>query len=292
MFVNTTVVQALMALRGIDETTLANLAYVDVGQLRRWLSGRGENADEAVPFDRQLEILRTLGIHNEAPRPDVVHHWFVHEPFLGSTPRIYWALHAVIEAFGKAEVAFLARESDPAFTVRNQACFALKFERFRALLHVKGHPLRSLRFAPEHFTGLTWMPGTYGVLLEAAEYSALAPGLIAPDTLDAHVHTGADAYHWERLTQAAREANVSAEQLLAWVAGGGHNAVPRLTDAASVTSGRSRRRREPAGAPEPAPAVPVVQTQASTGVRRRARKSGAAEARTEATTAAPRTTAA
>jgi hypothetical protein len=252
--VNTTVVQALMTLRGIDEPTLANLAYVDVGQLRQWLAGQGENADEAVPFDRQLEILRSLGIHNEAPRADVVHHWFVREPFFGATGRIYWALNAVVEAFGRADVAFLARESDPAFTMRNQACFALKFERFRALLHVHGHPLRSLRFAPERFAGLNWMPGTYGVLLEASEYAALAPGRVASATLDSHILTGADAYHWERLAQAAREAQVSAEQLLAWVAKGGHNAVPRLAASAPAKAPRrTRRTPETNVVPGPAP---------------------------------------
>jgi hypothetical protein len=272
MFVNTTVVQALMTLRGIDETTLANLAYVDVGQLRQWLAGQGENADDAVPFDRQLEILRSLGIHNEAPRADVVHHWFVHEPFFGATGRVYWALNAVVEAFGRAEVAFLARESDPAFTVRNQACFALKFERFRALLHVQGHPLRSLRFAPERFAGLSWMAGTYGVLLEAPEYAALAPGRVAPATLDSHILTGADAYHWERLAQAAREAQVSAEQLLAWVAKGGHNAVPRLAASAPAkTPRRARRTPQETATSVPAPAstsMPADATPVRTSARR------------------------
>lgn len=277
MFVNTTVVHALMSLRGIDEATLANLAYVDARHLQRWLADGGEHADEAVPFDRQLEILRILGIHNEAPRADVVHHWFVSEPFFGGTGRIYWALNAVVEAFGRAEVAFVAREADPAFTLRNEARFVLKFKRFRALLHVQGHPLRSLRFAPEKFSGLAWMPGTYGVLLQSAEYAALAPGHITPVTLDSHVLSGADAYHWERLAQAARDAQVSAEQLLAWVAAGAPAGAPRLGASNAVPAAQpenaSRRARHGMDAPFEAPATAAASARAgATDVPRPRRK--------------------
>lgn len=216
MFINTTVVQALMALRGIDETTLATIAFVAPKRLREWLAGDGDG-DEQIAFERQLEVLRTLGIQNEAPRGDVVHHWHVREPLFGSTRRIYWALRAIVEAFGGAQVVFLSKEADPALTFRNEARFVLKFETFRALLHIEGHPMRSLRFHPDAFPGLQWMPGSYGVLLETPEYEALAPGLVEPKVLEGHLHAGADAFHWERLTHLAREANVSTEQLLTWV---------------------------------------------------------------------------
>ncbi len=255
MFINTTVVQALMALRGIDETTLANVAFVAPKQLREWLNGAGEKADEKIAFERQLEVLRTLGIHNESPRGDVIHHWHVREPLFGSARRIYWALQAVVEAFGHAQVVFLSREADPALTLRNEACFVLKFDSFRAVLHVEGHPMRSLRFQPDAFSGLQWMPGSYGVLLDEREYEALAPGYVEPKMLEAHLHTGADAFHWERLTQLAREANVSAEQLLAWVSSAG---TPQLPG----TSGIAGPKDTPTSAAVAAPPTSAsVQTQ-------------------------------
>lgn len=272
MFINTTVVQALMTLRGINETTLANIAFVAPRRLREWLAGEGDGADEQIAFERQLEMLRTLGIQNESPRGDVVHHWHVREPLFGSTRRVYWALQAIVEAFGGAHVVFLSKEADPALTFRNEARFVLKFETFRALLHIEGHPMRSLRFHPDAIPGLQWMPGSYGVLLETPEYEALAPGLVEPKVLEGHLHAGADAFHWERLTHLAREANVSAEQLLAWVA---NVQTPQLLAQSGAPAVEPPVSAAPRGAPHatvaaPEPTAPTTEPSAPS-VRRRYR---------------------
>lgn len=219
MHVNTHVVKALMHLRGIDETTLANLISVSRPDMHDWLYDIGEDSEERVPFDTQLEALKTLGINGDVPRPDVVHYWRVYEPLFSREADPYWALQILLKAFGKAQAVFIAREADPAFSWTAKAHFGLRFPTFYAILEVSAHPLKSITFDPDTMPDMSWVPDTMGVLLPDAEYDRLEPGAMKVRGLQQYLTYNAEVQQWERLRDAALEKGILAEQVASMLLG-------------------------------------------------------------------------
>lgn len=219
MQVNTSIARALMYLRNIGEAELANIAQVRRTDLRAWLYELGEDSENRIEFDTQLEILRILGISGDYPRTDVVHYWRVHEPLFSRAADSYWALSVVLKAFGKAQVAFLAREADPAFAFSARAHFGLRFARFTAILDVTAHPLRNISFDPAAMPDLSWVPDTQGVLLEVAEYDALEPGAMKVKGLQRYLTYTAEVAQWERLRDVAMQQGLRVDQIATMLLG-------------------------------------------------------------------------
>jgi hypothetical protein len=253
MHVNTSVVKALMHLRGIDEFTLANLVHVAMPDMRAWLYDLGEDSDDRVDIDTQMEVLRVLGINGESPRGDIVHYWRIHEPFFSRAATTYWALAVALKAFGKAQAVFIAAESDPALEFSAKARFGLRFAGFYAILEVTAHPLRSISFDPDNMTDLTWVPDTMGVLLPEAEYRALEPGAMKVRNLQQYLTYNAEAAQWERLRNAALEKGIRADQVAGMLMGLSVN--PNVE---AISHEQASVAAEPAVKPAPVEPEPVV----------------------------------
>lgn len=224
--VNTAVVRALMHLQGIDEASLAKLVHVTRANMSAWLHDLGEDSEERVPFDSQLEALRILGINGAAPRSDVVHYWRVHESLFSRPSTSYWALAIALKAFGKAQAVFVTRESDPALTFQSKAHFALRFAGFNAILEVTAHPLRSISFDPGNMVDISWVPETIGVLLPVEEYEALEPGAMRVRNLQQYLTYSAEVRQWERLRDTALEQGIRASEVATLLSTPGLNALP------------------------------------------------------------------
>ena len=215
MKVNTLVVRALMALRLIDDHTLSHTMQIPPAKLYAWLY---QDDADAVAYHRQLEILALLGIDEHIPRDDVVHHWTVVEPWMGSTQGIYWAIEVMTRAFGRAQAVFVAPESDPAFMFKAVARYGLRFDRFYALLEVKCPPMRSIRFDPAQIPGMAWMPGNFGVLLEQDRMPELLPGAMPVEQFEADVGIPEEMLKWERLSRLASTSRIKPEDVAKWIA--------------------------------------------------------------------------
>jgi transcriptional regulator with XRE-family HTH domain len=211
MHINTHVVRALMALRGITEPTLANIANVTPSMLSKWLHD-ATDGDEIIAFDTQLEILRVLGINGEAPRQDIVHYWHIHQDFF-TTNKAFWAIDVITEAFGKAEVVYFAQDTDPLATVTARAHFGFQFQSFKAVLEVTTHPLRNIGFDPSNFENLAWAEGSALVLVNREQFEKLAPGLMTPALYTRQLTLGREQLAWERLNSLSRETKIGPEQL-------------------------------------------------------------------------------
>lgn len=210
MHINHQVVHALMELRRIDIATLARLSHATVKAMQSWVYS---GDDEALSFDQQLEVLSFLGVRGERPRDDVVHYWYVHENLFSRSSKNYWALEAVLKAFGQAEAVFISRESDPALNFKAQAHFGLKFQGFMAILAVTAHPLRSITFDPDTMEDLSWAPDTLGVLLPDEEYVRLEPGAMQVKSMSTYLAYSTEVSHWERLREQAIANGIRAEQV-------------------------------------------------------------------------------
>ncbi|VTU41696.1 MULTISPECIES: hypothetical protein [unclassified Variovorax] len=261
--VNTAVVRALMSLRGISTETLCTLAHVSSEDMHNWLYDQGGESGEQVEFETQLEILRFLGIHGESPRADVVHYWRIEEPFFSRAEKTYQPLGVMLRAFGKAQVAYLARESDPALTFQAKSCFALKFANFQAILEVSVHPLRSVSFDPDSMTDVEWVPDTMGVLLPDAQYDRLQPGAMKVRNLTQYITYTSEMAQWERLREVANARGILAEQVANALVVTSGVPLPALTEA---TSARQSTAAVPAAHVAPAPvaaAAPPIQAPAA-----------------------------
>lgn len=257
MYVNTSVVKALMQLRGITDAALASLCHVTLADLRAWLNEQGENSAERVEFDTQLEILRILGVTGEQPRGDLVHYWRIHENLFSRASDNYWALQVLLKAFGKAQASFITPESDPTLTFSAKAHFGLRFKHFLAILEVTAHPLRSISFDPSLLPDVEWIPEVIGVLLPEADYAKLEPGAMKVRGLHQYLTYTTEVSQWEQLRDKALEQGIRAEQVAAVLLGAGlpplvqHDPSVVSTQVESATA-----TAEPASeASEPQPAV-------------------------------------
>jgi hypothetical protein len=213
MYINTNVVRALLSLRRIDGSTLANIANVWPLALDQWLSASADNSEELIPFETQLEILRVLGVHGEIPRNDMVHYWFVHEPLFSRSSRNFWALEALTEAFGPAEVFFFTPETDPFSATEAKAVFGLQFSSFKAVLEVSAHPLRNHGFDPSKVAGTQWASGNAGVLVSQDYFEQIAPGRMTPTLFESQLNASKEASAWLRLNTLAKDNKIGADQL-------------------------------------------------------------------------------
>jgi len=261
MHVNTSVVKALMHLRGIDEVTLSNLVCVATPDMRAWLYDSATDGEERVSFETQLEILRVLGISGEGPRADIVHYWRIHEPFFSRPANTYWELAVLLKAFGNAQAVFIAPESDPALEFVAMSRFGLRFAGFYAILEVTAHPLRSISFDPESMSDLAWVPDTMGVLLPEKEYRSLEPGAMRVRNLQQYLTYTAEAAQWERLRNAALEKGIHASQVANMLMG-----LPVSQGAEAITHTEATVISQPEVVAEPVPAVaPAAPVSAPTG---------------------------
>ncbi len=219
MQVNTSVVKALMYLRGVGEPEMANITHTPLSDLQAWLYDQGENSEERVSFETQIEILKMLGIGDEAPRSDIIHYWRIHEPLFSRAESNYWALSIALKAFGKAQAVFISREADPLWNWNAKAHFGLRFEGFMAILEVTAHPLRSISFDPESMPDLSWVPDTFGVLMPDQEYDRLEPGAMKVRGMTQYLTYTTEMAQWERLREAALEQGIRAEQVAAMMLG-------------------------------------------------------------------------
>jgi hypothetical protein len=215
MQINPLVIRALMHLRNVGERELSNLVHVRHVDLRAWLYEEGEDSESRVAFETQLEVLSLLGVRGDHPRADVVHYWRVHEPLLARRARSYWALDIVLDAFGPAQVAYLAREADPMLAFEAKAYFGLKFGQFAALLEVGAHPLRNISLDPAVMPGLTWVQDAQGVLLGQREYDMLEPGALRVRNMQQYLTYTTEMAQWEKLRDAALEHGLRAQQIAA-----------------------------------------------------------------------------
>lgn len=257
MEVNSQVVNALMALRGIELKTLSSLAHVTLESLNKWLYG---GQDDAIAFEQQLEILNFLGVRGEVPRPDVVHYWHIHEPLFSRAATTYWALNVVLKAFGSAQVAYITRDSDPALTFKAGAHFGLRFENFMAILSVTAHPLRTLSFNPEKMEDLEWVPEAIGVLLPVNEYEALQPGAMKVKGMTQYLTYSEEVTRWEKLREQAHSQGIRAEQVAQLLLGNVAPAASRIEAAASAATAAAPSAKEPAAetVTDKAPPVEVL----------------------------------
>ena len=226
--VNVTVVRAMMALRQISVNVVANLVHCRQDHMTEWLNGESDQ----IPFERQLEVLRLIGIHSESPRQDVVHDWSITEPFFGKPDTIYWALIVLLKTFGKAEVMYLAQEQEPGLSGTNKSFFYLAFSSFKAILTVSGSALRSLRFEPEKMSELSWNTRLSGLTLAKNDYQLLATGPVTVSDMTGHVTEASDSASWNALGHLAREANVTPDQVMLLLQGLS-NAKQQLSTAAT-----------------------------------------------------------
>jgi hypothetical protein len=241
MQVNTSVVLALMRLRGLEPETLSKLAHIPYRDLVAWLSGIDD--EDAVSFETQLEILNLVGVRDSGPRNDVVHYWKIHEALFSSAGNTYAELQTVLKAFGPAQAAYVAAESDPMLSLRAKAHFALKFPTFMVLLEISAHPLKSISFDPGTMPELSWVPGTQGVLLQEDEYLKLEPGAMKVRALTQCLTYSSEMTQWDQLRESAIEHGISAEQVATLLLGTGPKPVP--------IPGAQVKRQAPAAMPLP-----------------------------------------
>lgn len=213
MRVNPVVVRALMDLRQMDENLLAHSLQLSLPALQSWLY---DDEPSAVPAPRQLEVLRLLGISDRGPRSDVVHHWVIQEPKVGSVERIYWAVEAMTRAFGRASVVHIARAVDPAFSFYATAKFGLRFNGFVAVLEVRSPALYNIRFDPDRLHGLSWASEERVLLLQDDQLKTVAPGVLDAKGLSDYLRLPLEIAQWQRLAATALNSNVSAEEVVRW----------------------------------------------------------------------------
>lgn len=263
MHVNTSVVKALMVLRNVDVVSLANLVHVTTEDLHAWLQELGDDFDDKVPFEVQIEILKILGVQGDTPRSDVVHYWRLHESFWSRSDSTYWPILVMLKAFGGAQMVAISPEAEPFLCWHAKSHFGLKFESFVAILEVSAHPLKTITFGPEVLPDLSWVPETMGVLLPEAEYARLQPGAMKVRGLRQYLTYSAEASQWEKLRDAALEKGIGAEQVAALLLGSEYNlALPKAEPTA-----RPELLAEPAPpVARPAPQAEKDQPLASPGV--------------------------
>ncbi|MDO8416320.1 MAG: hypothetical protein Q7S87_08935 [Agitococcus sp.] len=219
MHINTSIVKSLMALKGVSEESVCNIAHVTQADMQAWLYDEGKDSEDRVPFETQLEILKLLGINGEIPRNDIVHYWKLHEPLFSKPMDTYWPLQIMFKAFGKAQAVFLASDTDPVICFKSKVHFGLKFNDFLAILEVTANPLKAISFNPDILSEMSWMPDTMGVLLSADEYAGLEPGAFKVKNLQKYLSYNVEIAQWDKLREAAIEQGLRAEQVAAMLIG-------------------------------------------------------------------------
>jgi len=213
-YVNIRVVNALLTLRGVSLKQLAEVTGVSLQALSAWLEGTAKDNDERLPFDRQLEVIKVLGVVGDHPRSDVTHNWYIREPAFGDRMAAYQPLRTILLCFGRCEVTPIYPERDPYFSLTARSYFGLTFEKFRAVLEVTFSPFRSLAFDPNALQNMHWV-GEQAPLIVTEEtfFTLVTPGEATPSDIDqARIQALAPA-RWAKLAELAEERGMGAAEL-------------------------------------------------------------------------------
>lgn len=216
MHINPVVVRALMILKGLTGGELANIANIPEEDFNVWIDGMDES-DDLIEFEKQLEILKYLGISGDSPKAEVVHHWKLYEPLFSNPKVTYMPLLVILKTFGQAQVVFLAPESDPYISFNSKAVFGLKFSNFLSILEINSHPFKPISFDPElEFLSeyLSWVPDSLGVLLSEEEFKQLKPAKLKPQHLDQYLSYTSEMSNWDKLKARAIEKGIKAEDIV------------------------------------------------------------------------------
>lgn len=215
MFVNTKIVNALLTLRCIPRQQLCAVTGISPDALASWLDEKGEDSDDRLPFERQLEVLKVLGVVGETPRRDVVHSWTIRERMLGSSESAYEPLRLILSCFGRAEVVHLATESDSVISLTSKTYFGLTFAKFRAVLEIITPAFQSLSFNPESLPNLSWAATGAALVLPAAKFRQLTvPGEATPGAFDQERVAALEHYQWQKLLAITHERGVGATEVV------------------------------------------------------------------------------
>lgn len=217
LVVNTTVVRALMTLRGLSLSTLAKLAGVREDNLRAWLAGT-DGAELCMARKNQVLVLRALGVDDEAPRSDTVHAWFLNESSGRSRNEGLAALNTIVSAYQKAEVVHFGMEEDSAFAFSQNSVFGLRFEEFHAILTVKPAFFRDVQFSPDSLTGgLAWAQENPVCLLPNFRFEQISSADVTPSEFEDFTSGQVELAKWENLHLLAREHQIHAADIAKWM---------------------------------------------------------------------------
>lgn len=216
LVVNTTVVRALMVLRGLNQKSLAKLAGVREDNLRAWLSG-AESADLCMARKNQILVLRALGVDEESPRSDTVHAWYLDESSSRSTQEGLDALSIIISAYENAAVMHFGADEDSPFTLSQCSHFGLRFSSFRVVLTVKPGFFRDVKFSPDEVRGLAWAKQNPVCFLPGFRFEQLANADVTPTEFDDFAAGQVELAKWENLHLLAREHQIRAEDIARWM---------------------------------------------------------------------------
>ena len=215
MFVNTKIVNALLTLRCITRSQLCAVAGISVDALSAWLDETSEDSDDRLSFDRQLEVLKVLGVVGETPRRDVVHNWTIRERAFGSSDSAYEPLRLILSCFGRAEVVHLVAETDSLLSFSSHTYFGLTFAKFRAILEIITPAFQSLSFSPESLPNLSWAATGSALVLPVTKFQQLiAPGEATPASFDQERVAALEQYQWQKLVALTRERGVGATEVV------------------------------------------------------------------------------
>ena len=216
LVVNTTVVKALMVLRGLNPKTLSKVAGVREDNLRAWLSG-SESADLCMARKNQILVLRALGVDEESPRSDTVHAWALDERSARTREQGVDALSVIVSAYDDAEVMHFGADEDSAFTLSQCSHFGLRFSNFRAVLTVRPGFFRDVKFSPDEVRGLAWADENPVCLLPAFRFEQISNADVTPTEFEDFTCGQVELSKWENLHLLAREHQIRAEDIAVWM---------------------------------------------------------------------------
>lgn len=216
LVVNTTVVRALMVMRGLTQKSLAKLAGVREDNMRAWLSG-SESADLCMARKNQILVLRALGVDEEAPRSDTVHAWYLDESSSRSTQEGLDALKVILSAYEDATVMHFGADEDSPFTLSQCSHFGLRFSSFRVVLTVKPGFFRDVKFSPDEIRGLAWADVDPVCFMPSFRFEQLSNADVTPTEFDDFAGGQVELAKWENLHLLAREHQIRAEDIALWM---------------------------------------------------------------------------
>lgn len=256
MFVNTKIVNALLTLRCIPRTQLCAVTGISIDALSAWLDETSEESDDRLPFDRQLEVLKVLGVVGDNPRRDVVHYWKINEPVFGSADSAYDPLRLILSCFGRAEVVHLAPERDTFYKIYARTFFGLTFAKFRAILEVNSAPFKTLTFNPDSLPNLSWAATGSALVVTQDKFKQLtAPGDATPALFDNERVAALEHYQWQKLISLTQEKGVNATDVVKLV-------IESIPDTPALPGPRPSRRKTRSSTKKNKAAKPIEQKEA------------------------------
>jgi len=276
MYVRTSVVQALMRLRGHNIVSLSSATGTRAQNLEAWFQS-SEGTDAYVNRRNQAEILRMLGIEGVQLRSDFVHHWKIAEKF-GSRGRAFDDLQIALYTFGKAYAVSFHQMNEKAFSFNRKQFFALRFETACVLLEVETPLIRSSAFDAAKLEELEWrtvegVENPHIVLLTPPDYQRMSNGDLTVGEFDALANeTGDTLERWAKLHLMAREYDITADDVEKFITSKARKSEQQF--ALEMSGGATARKVANGdfapGSVFPEPEVPVPPTKPAEGPLKRA----------------------